>query len=163
MPSTAAVRCVVRLLTALVSYPVSAVAPLEAMLYVKAFWPVRKTFWPDSEMFIDTRLGPLSDAMMSAARPPQPTAVRWSGMQVCHCLTWSACEKSETGSDLPDLYSARVIGRMSEPTFDTKLSLPWTNRSRNSGMDGCSPSVRPPRLEGVRPSNVSVASARLPR
>src|SRR2546430_12784106 len=47
----------------------------------------------------------------SAQRPPQPVSGGLSGMEVCHCVTWSAWEKSWGGNAMePAPYWARVIG-----------------------------------------------------
>ena len=67
---------------------------------------------------------PLQLMMTSAARPPQPVAMRWSARPVCQQSIWSECEKSEYGVGLSSMFAC-VTGSTSGPTFETTPSLLW--------------------------------------
>ena len=80
----------------------SETTPLLDTEYCVVVPPTSKVFDPASEMHIEsTSLFPffgLYVSIMSAHRPPQPVVGGRSGMDVCHCTCWSACEKSCGGN-----------------------------------------------------------------
>src|SRR5471032_625904 len=74
--------------------PLNAIAPPVETEYCETMLPTSKVFAPASET--ESEMGALvfTEFNRSAQRPPQPVSAGWSGMEVCHCVTWSACEKS---------------------------------------------------------------------
>src|ERR1019366_7222227 len=87
--------------------PESEIAPLVETLYCEMMLPTSKVFATASEMGAPV----WTEFSRSAQRPPQPVVGGWSGMEVCHCVTWSAWEKSCGGFFEPGaLYCARVSG-----------------------------------------------------
>src|SRR5260221_2847891 len=102
--------------------------------------PTSKVFAPPSvtEREIDAR--GWTDASTAAHLPPQLVNGGWSGTDVCHCVTWSACEKSCGGLvRIPAWYWARVSGKTSVPALNRTASLPSENRLASSGQAGCNP------------------------
>src|ERR1035438_9998560 len=74
--------------------PVRAIAPPVETEYCETTLPTSKVFAPASDT--ESEMGELGWTALSrsAQRPPQPVSGAWSGMEVCHCVTWSAWEKS---------------------------------------------------------------------
>src|SRR4051794_37120677 len=77
--------------------------------------PTSKVFAPASETASESAavlpLRGFKVSSKSAQRPPQPVVGGRSGIDVCHCVTWSLCEKSCGGfATLPLLYCALVSG-----------------------------------------------------
>src|ERR1019366_3692342 len=77
--------------------PESEIAPLVETLYCEMMLPTSKVFAPASETEREMFAPGWTEFSRSAQRPPQPVVGGWSGMEVCHCVTWSACEKSWGG------------------------------------------------------------------
>jgi len=73
----------------LVDKPVSAIAPPVDTEYWETVLPISKVFAPDTEMERDTLASGCTAARRSAQRPPQPVSAGRSGIEVCHCMTWS--------------------------------------------------------------------------
>jgi len=99
---------------------------------------------PAIEIDIDTSCPvlerPLSESIRSATRPPQPVRESRSGIDVCHWITWSLCEKSCGGYGmLLARYCVRVIGNSSVPTLGRIASFPLLNRLAISVQLGCRP------------------------
>src|SRR6185503_8229578 len=89
----------------------NAMAPLVETEYCETMLPTSNVLAP--ERVTDSEMGALgwTEFNKSAQRPPQPVSGAASGMPVCHCVTWSECEKSCGGrfTEFP-VYWARVIG-----------------------------------------------------
>ena len=69
--------------------------------------PTSKVFAPASEIASESAaalpLRGFTESIKSAQRPPQPVVGGRSGIDVCHCVTWSLWEKSCGGrATLPD-------------------------------------------------------------
>src|SRR5271169_4590086 len=74
--------------------PCNAIAPLVETEYCETMLPTSNVFAPASETESEMSELGLTEFSRSAQRPPQPVVAGWSGTEVCHCVTWSACEKS---------------------------------------------------------------------
>src|SRR4051812_32059461 len=103
------------------------------MLYSLTTFPTSNVFTPaieiDIEMLSPVLDRPLSEFKRSAQRPPQPERESRSGIDVCHWITWSLCEKSCGGTGtLLARYCVRLIGKSSVPTFGRIASLPLLKR-----------------------------------
>src|SRR3979411_2109598 len=95
----------------LVERPERAIAPAVETEYCETVLPISKVFAPEIEMERETLASGCTAASRSAHRPPQPVIGGRSGMEVCHCMTWSEWEKSWGGlANPPDWYFARVRG-----------------------------------------------------
>src|SRR6185312_934690 len=93
--------------------PCSAIAPLLETAYCETTLPTSNVFAPAMETEREMVLLVLAAFSRSAQRPPQPVSGCWSGMEVCHCVTWSAWEKSCGGLlplELGAKYWERVMG-----------------------------------------------------
>src|ERR1043166_5151189 len=99
-------------------------APLVDAEYCETVLPTSKVFAPES--VTDKEIGALgcTAARRSAQRPPQPVSGGRSGIDVCHCVTWSECENNCGGrSRMPLWNCARVIGNTSVPVLNSAASL----------------------------------------
>ena len=86
------------------------IAPLVDTEYCGTMLPISNVFAPASETISEMGALGCTAFSKSAQRPPQPVVGGWSGMEVCHCVCWSAWEKSCGGLCRPARYCARVIG-----------------------------------------------------
>src|SRR5687767_16011040 len=95
---------------------------------------------PAIEIDIETEPEVLREFMRSAMRPPQPVRESVPGSEVCHCTTWSLCEKScgGTGTLLAE-YWALLIGWSRVPTLHCTAILPVSKSCWSSVHAGCSP------------------------
>ena len=69
-------------------------APEVETEYCETMLPTSKVLAPASETESEMGGAGWTEFNRSAQRPPQPVSGGWSGIEVCHCVTWSACEKS---------------------------------------------------------------------
>ncbi len=91
--------------------PVSEIAPLVETEYCETMLPTSNVFAPASETDSEMGAPGWTELSRSAQRPPQPVVGGWSGIEVCHWVTWSACEKSCGGLGFdPARYWERVMG-----------------------------------------------------
>jgi len=74
--------------------PESEIAPLVETEYCETMLPTSNVFAPASDTEREMSELGLTEFNRSAQRPPQPVTAGWSGTEVCHCVTWSAWEKS---------------------------------------------------------------------
>jgi hypothetical protein len=74
--------------------PDNPIAPLVETEYCETVFPTSKVLAP--AIVTESEMGELgwTEASRSAHRPPQPVKAGLSGTDVCHCVTWSACENS---------------------------------------------------------------------
>src|SRR5215216_3885881 len=118
----------------------SEIAPEVDTEYCDTTFPTSNVLAPASET--ESEIGALgcTAASRSAHRPPQPVKGGWSGMEVCHWVTWSECENNCGGRcRMPPVNCARVIGNTSVPVLNSVASLPSPNRVTSSGQAGCKP------------------------
>src|SRR5580700_10673582 len=97
-----------------VDNPLSETAPEVETEYWEIMLPISNVLAPLS--VTDSEIGALgcTDASRSAQRPPHPVVGGWSGMDVCHCVCWSAWENNCGGNSMaPARYWARVTGNTS--------------------------------------------------
>src|SRR5580698_3099322 len=86
-------------------------APLVETEYCETILPTSKVFAPARVTMSEMGALGWMELSRSAMRPPQPVVGGWSGMEVCHCVCWSAWEKSCGGcATVPPRYCARVMG-----------------------------------------------------
>ena len=86
-------------------------APDVVTEYWETMLPTSKVFAPATVTAREMGAPGWTAAKRSAQRPPQPVNGGRSGIEVCHCVTWSECENSCGGlANTPERYSARVIG-----------------------------------------------------
>src|SRR5580658_5262058 len=89
----------------------SETAPLVETEYCETMLPTSNVFAPASVTISEIGALGCTEFSKSATRPPQPVVGGWSGMEVCHCVCWSAWEKSCGGCwPVPARYCARVMG-----------------------------------------------------
>ena len=89
----------------------SETAPLVETEYCETMLPTSNVFAPASVTIREIGAVGWMEFIKSATRPPQPVVGGWSGMDVCHCVCWSAWEKSCGGClPVPLRYCARVMG-----------------------------------------------------
>src|ERR1041385_2529147 len=74
--------------------PLSEIAPLVETAYCETMLPTSNVFAPARETESEIPALGLTEFNRSAQRPPHPVNAGASGTEVCHCVTWSACEKS---------------------------------------------------------------------
>ena len=72
-------------------------APEVETEYWDTVLPTSKVLAPASVTESETGAPGWTALSRSAQRPPQPVSAGWSGTEVCHWVTWSACEKSWGG------------------------------------------------------------------
>ena len=126
-------------------------APLVLSWYCSAVSPDRKTALPVTDMQVNRALAfRLLAIARSPMLPPQPT-LEPSGDEDCQIDCWSLCENSCGGRGKLTrsllLYSARVNGLTSGPTFNCTAALPALNSDASPVIAGFSANWRTtPRL-----------------
>src|ERR1017187_9116383 len=99
--------------------PDNEIAPLVETEYCETMLPISNVFAPASETESEMGAFGCTEFRRSAQRPPQPVSGAWSGMEVCHSVTWPAWEKSCGGfCRMPALYCALVIEDTSVPVLN---------------------------------------------
>ena len=111
-------------LAALALYPASANEPLTGIAERRVDLPVVNSTVPPSDVTTGNAVAALSDATLSAMRPPQPVPRHALETELCHCACWSECEYSDNGT-CPAMYCALVVGCTSVPTLARTASLRW--------------------------------------
>src|SRR5215831_11786923 len=120
--------------------PCNEMAPPGETEYCDTILPTSNVLAPASDTQMETGAPGRTEFNRSAQRPPQPVVGGWLGTEVCHCVTWSAWEKSCGGfSRTPARYCARLMGKTSVPVLNRTAAFFSPNRVRSSGQAGCSP------------------------
>src|SRR4051812_6891815 len=74
--------------------PLKAMAPLVETEYCETTLPTSNVLAPASDTESEIGAFGWTEFNRSAQRPPHPVTAGWSGTDVCHCVTWSACENN---------------------------------------------------------------------
>src|SRR5258708_6313554 len=91
--------------------PLMEMAPEVETEYWATIFPTSNVLAPLRVTLMEMGALGWTELSISAHRPPQPVNGGRSGIEVCHWVTWSACEKSCGGLlRMPPLYCALVMG-----------------------------------------------------